>query len=150
MMTDSQNANNTKNYWHKSLVGLSLRCPNCEQGKTFTGLFQMNETCPVCNARFERQSGESVGGMYLNLGLAELVTIGGFFLAHLLFKPLFVPHLIVWVVINVLLVALFYRHSRSLWIAISYMTGGVQTDEDYYRENPQEKSVTSPYRDDNS
>lgn len=107
---------------------LRLRCPNCGEGRIFTGLFRMNETCPVCGVRFERESGESVGGMYINLGLAELLTIGGFFLVNALFAPPFVPHLIFWVVFNIVFIALFYRHARSLWIGTSYLTGGVYVD----------------------
>jgi uncharacterized protein (DUF983 family) len=109
---------------------LRLHCPNCGQGRIFTGLFKMNEVCPVCGVRFERESGESVGGMYINLALAELITIGGFFIVNALFKPPFVPHLIFWVVFNVAFVALFYRHARSLWIGTTYLTGGVRKDRD--------------------
>ena len=107
-----------------------LRCPNCERGKIFTGLFKMNETCPYCHVRFERESGESVGGMYINLSIAELLTIGGFFLVNALFHPPWIPHLAFWVIFNIAFIAVFYRHSRALWIGTSYMTGGVYADQD--------------------
>ncbi len=113
---------------------LRLRCPNCGRGRIFTGLFRMNETCPYCGVRYERESGESVGGMYINLGLAELLTIGGFFLVYFLYQPPFVPHLIFWLIFNIVFVTLFYRHARSLWIGISYLTGGVHPDTDDERE----------------
>ena len=109
---------------------LRLRCPNCGQGRIFTGLFKMNKTCPVCGVRFEREDGESVGGKYINLALAELVTIGGFFLVNALFHPPFEPHLVFWVIFNIAFVTLFYRHARSLWIGTVYMTGGVYKDRD--------------------
>lgn len=111
-----------------------LRCPNCGRGRIFTGLFAMNKTCPDCGVRFERESGESVGGMYINLGLAELLTMGGFFLVNALFQPPFVPHLTFWVIFNVVFIAVFYRHARSLWIGTSYLTGGVYVDTDDERE----------------
>jgi uncharacterized protein (DUF983 family) len=111
-----------------------LRCPNCGRGRIFTGLFAMNKTCPDCGVRFERESGESVGGMYINLGLAELLTMGGFFLINALFQPPFVPHLTFWIIFNVVFIALFYRHARSLWIGTSYLTGGVYVDPDDERE----------------
>lgn len=107
-----------------------LRCPNCGQGRIFTGLFKMNKTCPVCGVRFEREDGESVGGMYINLGLAELITIGGFFVVNAVARPPFEPHLIFWVIFNVAFVALFYRHARSLWIGTVYVTGGVYRDQE--------------------
>lgn len=133
-------------YAHKLWVGLNLRCPNCEQGGISDGLLKMRELCPVCGVRFERQSGESVGGMYFNLGIAEMLTIGGFFVVHLLFAPPLVPHLIFWIVFNLGFVLWFYRRARALWIAISYLTGGVQTDDEYQQAHPENQPVVSPFR----
>ncbi len=114
---------------------LRLRCPNCGRGHIAGGLLKINPTCSYCGVRFEREEGESVGGMYINLGLAELFTLGGYFLANALFHPPFVPHLIFWVTFNVLFVLFFYRHARSLWIGISYLTGGVYADPDEQKED---------------
>jgi uncharacterized protein (DUF983 family) len=119
---------------HVLWIGLTLRCPNCERGRTFSGLFSANKTCSNCGVRFERQDGESVGGMYFNLGLAELTTLGGFFIVHALFQPPFLPHIIFWVVYNIVFCALFYRHARSLWMAISFLTGGVYHDSESRNE----------------
>ncbi|MDX2163618.1 MAG: DUF983 domain-containing protein [bacterium] len=107
-----------------------LRCPHCGIGRTFTGLFKAEPVCTHCGVRFERESGESVGGMYINLGVAEVTTLGGFFLVNALFQPPVLPHLIVWVVYNIAFVTLMYSRSRSLWIGISYLTGGVYRDDD--------------------
>ncbi len=114
----------------KLLLALFLRCPNCGKGKMFRGLFTMEQTCPNCDVRFERRSGESVGGMYINLGLAEFFSVGGFFLFQALFNLPWVPHLAFWILFNIAFVVLFYRNSRALWVAISYLTGGVYTDPD--------------------
>ncbi len=114
-----------------------LRCPNCGRGRIFTGLFRMNQTCPNCGVRFEREDGESVGGMYINLALAELFTVGGYFVANALFHPPFEPHLLFWICFNVAFVTVFYRHARSLWIGMSYLTGGVYAD-------PDDKQAESP------
>src|SRR5437899_10038697 len=50
-----------------------LRCPRCFDGKVFRGSFQMNETCPVCGMRFEREQGYFLGAMYASYFLG-----GGF------------------------------------------------------------------------
>lgn len=113
---------------HVLWVTLLLRCPNCEKGRIFNKLFKINPTCPHCGVRFERESGESVGAMYINLVFAELFSIGGYFLFNSLLNPPFLPHVIFWLTFNILFVLLFYRHSRSLWIGISYLTGGVRLD----------------------
>jgi len=114
----------------KLLLALFLRCPNCGKGRMFKNLFTIEQTCPVCGVRFERRSGESVGGMYINLGLAEFFSVGGFFLFQALLNPPWVPHLAFWILFNIVFVVLFYRHSRALWVAIAYLTGGVYRDPD--------------------
>jgi uncharacterized protein (DUF983 family) len=129
---------------HKLWVGLRLRCPNCEQGIMFDGLLKMRPTCTNCGVRYERRSGESVGGMYFNLGLAELTAIPGFFIAEALFHPPFVPHLIFWTLYTILFCLLFYRHARGMWVAISYLTGSVERDADYEQAHPHK--VESPER----
>jgi uncharacterized protein (DUF983 family) len=118
------------------LRGLFLRCPNCGKGEMFQGLFKMNETCPHCGARYERMQGESVGGMAINLITAESISTFGFFAIHILFNPPFWPHFAFWIAFNILFVIFFYRHARALWVAISFLTGGVYRDIDgKYRGN---------------
>lgn len=113
--------------WTESLWrGFTLRCPNCGQGKMFTGLLSMNRDCEVCGVRYERQSGESIGGMYFNLILAELTTMGGFFIADGLWHPPFTPHVIFWATYNVLFCLFFYRHARGMWVGVSHATGGLK------------------------
>lgn len=113
---------------HKLWVGLCLTCPACEKGRTFTGLFTMQATCPVCGVRFERLSGESVGGMYINLVTAELLTLAGLIVTEIVARPPVWVHLAVWGTFNVLFVLLFYRHSRSMWVAFNYLTSGLTKD----------------------
>jgi uncharacterized protein (DUF983 family) len=124
----------------KLLLGLALRCPNCGKGKMFTGLFKMEKTCPYCHVRYERLSGESIGGMFINLGLAEMLSIGGYFVTQALFNPPLIFQMVFWVTFNVLFVLLFYRHSRALWVAISYLTNGLYPDPDHPVSQPPGKS----------
>jgi uncharacterized protein (DUF983 family) len=55
------------------------RCPRCRLGQIFRssifrGFPRMNQKCPVCNLKFEREQGYFLGAMYLSYGLA-LITI---------------------------------------------------------------------------
>ena len=115
---------------HKLRVGAAGRCPNCEEGRMFSGLFQMRPTCPVCGVRFERSSGESLGGMMLNLIVAELLTIGGFFGSYaLLGSPLdMTPLLVFWLLFDIAFVLVFYRPARGLWVTVTYLTSGLHGD----------------------
>ncbi len=114
---------------HKLLVGARLRCPNCEEGRMFDGLFTLHETCPVCGVRFERSEGESIGGTMLLLIFAELLAVGGFFVTEFLFDPPMTFQLIFWVSFNLLFILLGYRHTRGMWIAVVYLTQGVMRDD---------------------
>src|SRR5437764_919989 len=54
---------------------LHQRCPRCRTGKifrgsAFLGFPKMNERCPVCQLRFEREAGYFLGAMYVSYGLA--------------------------------------------------------------------------------
>lgn len=113
---------------HKLWTGFRLRCPNCEKGAMFDGLFTLRDTCPVCNVRFERSDGESLGGMMLNLVAVELVTVGGFILSQWLLEPPLMAQLVFWTLFNLVFIFVFYRHARGLWIAVTYLTGGVYAD----------------------
>ncbi|MBX3061895.1 MAG: DUF983 domain-containing protein [Anaerolineae bacterium] len=138
MPAQSRSKNSLSYTLHKLLVGLLLRCPNCEKGAIFSGLFTMNETCSHCGVRFERQHGESVGGMYINLIAAELITAAGFLITQLLLNPPLYGQLAFWVIFNILFVVIFYRNSRAIWVAITYLTNGLQTDAEYAQKQ-QEK-----------
>lgn len=116
--------------------GFAIRCPHCGEGRTFDGLFNAHKTCSACGLLFEKQDGESVGGMYINLGIAEMLALGGFLTVHTLFRPPAVPHVIAWVIFNIVFCVVFYRHSRSLWMAISYVTGGVPDTDDTRSATP--------------
>lgn len=115
---------------HKLLIGLRLRCPNCEEGHIAEGLLRIRPTCPVCGVRFERQPGESTGAMLLNISLMPILAILLFFLLWFTtdFPWWFSLGLIIGVL--VLLMLLFHRHARGLWIAVAYLGGSVYRDDE--------------------
>lgn len=106
-----------------------LRCPNCEQGRTFKHLFKVEEKCARCDVRFERAEGESIGGVFIALTLAEVLSVGGFFLFEALFHPTMAFQLAFWISFIILFTVFSYRHWRGFWIGISYLTGAVYADE---------------------
>src|SRR5258708_26811317 len=94
-------------YYLKILLrGLFLRCPNCGEGVIFHGLFTMDSTCPHCHVRYERKSGESIGGMFINLPLVEILSIGGYFLTQWLFAPPAIVQVVFWGTFNIVFVLL--------------------------------------------
>jgi uncharacterized protein (DUF983 family) len=131
MLPNGNIMNKLRQYIRALWLGLRLRCPNCGQGKMFNNLFDMKKTCPVCHVRFERQSGESIGGMVINLALAEVISIGGFFLIDGLFHIPIATQLIFWIPFTFLFCVFFYRHARAMWVGVAFLVGGVYTDEEH-------------------
>jgi uncharacterized protein (DUF983 family) len=103
--------------------GLTNRCPNCGQRTLFqTGApFKLNRECPNCGLKLERDEGFFLGSMSLNYG----VTIVLFLVpVLLLYLGGVLPGL--WAAILAGLGAigfpiLFYRSSRSWWLANYYV-----------------------------
>jgi len=61
-------------------------CPRCRQGFVFQGRFllglsKMNEYCPTCGLKFEREQGYFLGAMFISYALA--VGVMGAFLGLL-------------------------------------------------------------------
>ena len=96
---------------------LSLRCPQCREGRVFRGRFAMNERCPSCGLQFQRDEGYFLGAMYFSYLLGTVI------IASLMLAVYFVlPH---WYLYQIFLLswALFlpfvpvvFRYSRVLWI----------------------------------
>ena len=105
--------------------GLTNCCPNCGARTLFKPgtFFQLNQACPACGFRFERDNDEGffLGSMSLNYG----VTLVGFLTPVMLlayFKVIGSTTAIVVAGVGALLVpALFYRSSRSWWLMNYYL-----------------------------
>jgi uncharacterized protein (DUF983 family) len=95
---------------------LAQRCPRCRSGAVFGGLVSMNETCPGCGLRFEREAGYFLGAMYFSYGLG-LIAVAGPVLALFLATELSIST-IGWIA-GLELLALspwLFRYSRVLWL----------------------------------
>lgn len=104
--------------------GLRNRCPNCGSATLFKAgtLFRINQQCPVCGFRFERDNDEGffLGSMSLNYG----VTLVGFLTPVALlafFKVIAINTAIVLAGVGAIVFPmLFYRSSRSWWLMNYY------------------------------
>ena len=96
---------------------LRLRCPVCGKGKLFRAWLRMNEKCPHCGAKFEREPGFFLGSIYINYGITALIVAVVYPL--LLFGGLVkeTPLLIAAVTFTVVFPILLFPWARSLWLA---------------------------------
>jgi uncharacterized protein (DUF983 family) len=126
----------------KLRIGLLLRCPECERGRLFSGLFRMHETCAYCGCRFQRAPGDVIAALYINVALAEMTAVGGYVLVDAVFAPPTIQQLIFWIPCALLLFALFYRHARGLWVGVIHLRAGLYPDPDYERQYFRAQHVT--------
>lgn len=103
---------------------LNNKCPHCHQGNFFeTNRFynlkkfdKMNAKCPVCNEDFIREPGYYFGAAYVSYALTVAFGVALYILLYLLIDIDSVPYLITFSSLLVLLLPVFYRLSRIIWI----------------------------------
>lgn len=107
---------------------ITEKCPKCGKGKVFSKkgnpiLFQMprmNENCPVCHHKFEKEPGYFFGSMFVSYVLAVGEMVVFFLLVHL-FVESFVTIVVLIALLSILLSTFNFRLSRMIWI---YMLDG--------------------------
>ena len=100
---------------------LRQKCPVCLEGNAYRSGITMNEVCPVCGLRFEREQGYFLAAMYVAYGLAVpvlsaiTVTIwlstgkdvgASFVIAMVIFLPLS---------------PIVYRYSKVVWMHLDQL-----------------------------
>jgi uncharacterized protein (DUF983 family) len=106
--------------WLDSLQGvLQNLCPRCLEGKVFSGVFKMNETCSHCHLKYEREHGYFVGAMSLSYSIGFIVVLPIFLI--LLFKDVELPYVIgISAMVLTLMSPLSFRLSRLIWLHLNY------------------------------
>lgn len=104
---------------------LAGQCPKCNEGQIFKSkgvifkakLPQMNEHCPNCNHKFEKEPGFFLGAMYVSYALGVFQALVAFGISYLL-----TDNVLYWVLTPALVLLLFsmfnFRWGRIAWIHI--------------------------------
>lgn len=112
--------------------GFIGRCPLCGRGRLFRSYYKVRERCETCNVQFEPTSGQSTGGMAINLVMTILIGfVGGIFLVLYAPERLALGMLALLVVMAIFHL-LFYRFARGLWLGIMVATGDLAHDRDEF------------------
>ncbi len=96
----------------------TLRCPLCHEGKVFGNLIlRMNQNCPDCGLKFEREPGYFLGAMYFSYAMA----IPPLTVLTLLFKlllPTWPMHfcIVAGTAVFLPMVVPIVRYSRVMWL----------------------------------
>jgi uncharacterized protein (DUF983 family) len=105
------------------LRGSRKRCPRCGERRIFGSWFHLNERCPNCTLRFEREQGGFLGAMTINF-LVSIVVWVAMFVVVLFFTVPDVPTAplsIASVVVLVVVPLWFYPRSKTIWAAIEFL-----------------------------
>lgn len=103
---------------------LKNKCPRCHEGNFFETndpydlkkFSRMNARCPLCNEDFQREPGYYFGATYVSYGLTVGFGIALFLLFCVVFNFGTIPFLLIFSALLILLLPLFYRFARLIWI----------------------------------
>ena len=98
---------------------LSQKCPRCEKGKIFRGIFAMNETCSNCHFKFERQEGYFTMAIVIANFLYALIVAPTLLVMTTLDEPVWKIVLILGGV-SLLTVPLIFRYARAIWLHFDF------------------------------
>ena len=87
----------------------------------------MDDPCPACGLRYEREQGYFVGAIYVNYALTTAVTLGSVLGLDALVGLSLTAQLGVGIALGALVPFLFFRYSRSLWLAIDFLVSRADT-----------------------
>jgi uncharacterized protein (DUF983 family) len=105
-----------RNFFRGLWAMLRLRCPRCQRGRVFRGLFAMNDPCPECGLIFQREEGTFLGAMYVSYVLANIFMISTFFCLCWLLDWGEITTFFVTLALYVPLIPLVFRYSRVMWL----------------------------------
>jgi uncharacterized protein (DUF983 family) len=108
--------------------GLCLRCPRCGAPGVFEGFWALRRFCRACHLRFEREQGYFIGAIYINYFATVSIVIPGYFVLDYWIEPALSTQLLLWGVVAALFPVVFFRTSKSLWLALGYLLS--PSDED--------------------
>lgn len=108
--------------------GFLKRCPSCHTGKLFSSYWKMRDYCPHCGVKLERESGEYIVAMYINILLTEFLFIGGYLLTNYVYELDMWTQIAIWAPFNLLFPIWFYPYSKSIWAGVLNVMGGLYQD----------------------
>ena len=103
---------------------INNKCPHCHEGNFWetsnpydlSRFAKMNQRCPVCNEDFRRETGFYFGATYVSYALTVAFGLALFVALTVLFDIETIPFLITFSVLLLILLPVFYRTARLIWI----------------------------------
>ncbi|MFM9059915.1 MAG: DUF983 domain-containing protein [Planctomycetaceae bacterium] len=119
--------------------GLALRCPRCGVGRLFRGWFRMHDACLACGASFAPEPGFYLGSIYVNYGVTVIATGGLYALLVAGCGLTAEAGLAACLAVAVVLPVVFFRHARSLLLALDSAVNRRQSPDAVEASTPSER-----------
>ena len=110
------------------VCGFKRICPVCKKGKMFRTYFQMNDHCPNCGVKYEREPGEYIVAMYINIFATSILFIVGYLISTNYVDWSAWTQVAIWATFNALFPIWFYPRTKGLWAAMLHLGGGLYRD----------------------
>lgn len=113
-------------------AALHAKCPRCRRGDMFTGpayglkLQKMNETCPHCNLKFEREPGYFYVAMFVSYAMNVLQMIAVGLTTFLITKNQDDPILYMFVIFPAVFILSPFNYRYSRVILLYWLTPGLR------------------------
>jgi len=115
---------------------LNAKCPRCRKGDIFlfkwwqlSKFTRFHQNCNECELRFEREPGFFIGAMYISYAMIVAMVMTTWFVLFFIFgDPEFEVYLSVIVFLNIVLLPIFFRYSRVLYL---YAFGDVKYEPNF-------------------
>ncbi len=103
---------------------LMMKCAKCHEGDLFCDrnpyhlrqLFRMYDKCPVCGQKYQPEPGFWFGAMYVSYALNVAIWITLFVAIYTFVTLYWVYFLSIGVLVDLVLVPVTFRLSRSIWM----------------------------------
>ncbi|MFK7818910.1 MAG: DUF983 domain-containing protein [Planctomycetaceae bacterium] len=97
---------------------IRLRCPRCGKGKLYDGFITMSKECSNCQLDIAKKPGYYLGSTYINYGFTTVISMVTYMTLRFGYdieSKTLIPYFVTFLVAFPLL---FFRHARSLWLAM--------------------------------
>ncbi len=104
-------------------TGRACRCPNCGQGRLFSGWLKVRNDCSVCRLTFFPEPGYYVGAMYLNFIASALLLAVLYVIAlpiHRFQEAAIASQVYGWGAVGVVVCLSLMRFAYSFWISLDF------------------------------
>ena len=112
-----------------------LKCPDCGSDSLYRRIYQVKHHCEICGLIFEREQGYFVGAIYINVLMTNALIIGTLIGYIIVTGTVSQKILLVLFVMGLTLPFLFFRHSRSFWIAFDHYFDPLKERVDFHEDS---------------